>query len=179
MSLYKYLESITKFEFNWDNFNLMTDEEKIIHTLEEYDRAIKFYGFDYTTEILIKKGRIGGLCSYSRKVLSVAKWLILENHSDKIENILLHEIAHALTFIHFQERGHGKTWILISKKIGSDGIRCYDPRELNNSYIRNSKYTYVCPNGHEHKKQRISKRIQSCGLCCKKFNTNYIIKLKE
>ena len=42
MSLYKYLESITKFEFNWDNFNLMTDEEKIIHTLEEYDRAIKF-----------------------------------------------------------------------------------------------------------------------------------------
>lgn len=65
-----------------------------------------------------------GCCSYTSKTISLSKHLVrMEKHElADVENILLHEIAHALAG---PGQGHGKEWKEIAVKIGCDGQRCH------------------------------------------------------
>lgn len=108
--------------------------------------------------------------SFGRIELS---WNFFEVFSDydKIDTIL-HEIAHALVPSPKKKLSNGRTryshhgpeWKAKAKEIGCSGERCV--REGANR--PKAKYTGVCPNGHESRRQRLTwnaKHNLSCGKC--------------
>ncbi|QFG12692.1 SprT-like protease [Arthrobacter phage Mimi] len=100
---------------------------------------------------------------------------------DKIDTIL-HEIAHALTPSPKQKLSNGRTryshhgpeWKAKAKEIGCSGGRCVRPEAARPK----SKYTGICPNGHESRRQRLTwnaKHATSCGKCQPKtFDPRYM-----
>ena len=68
-----------------------------------------------------------GLCSYRRKEISLSKPLASNNLDNffQINDTILHEIAHALSYKIHGDRGSGhcKRWVHVAKTIGCNGIR--------------------------------------------------------
>jgi predicted SprT family Zn-dependent metalloprotease len=77
-----------------------------------------------------------GYCSYTDKEISLSKPLCEYNLNNfyQINDTILHEIAHALSYkIHGRRgSGHCKRWVHVAKSIGCNGKRCYDSSEVNN-----------------------------------------------
>lgn len=65
-----------------------------------------------------------GCCHFSKRLISLSKHLVTdEKHAmADVENITLHEIAHALAG---PLAGHGREWKAIAVRIGCDGNRCH------------------------------------------------------
>ncbi|MCH5284225.1 MAG: SprT-like domain-containing protein [Akkermansiaceae bacterium] len=54
-----------------------------------------------------------GCCKMTKRVLSLSRYYVeayLQRDADAIRRTILHELAHALAWIHFSERGHGAAW---------------------------------------------------------------------
>jgi len=119
-----------------------------------------------------RKKHSAGVCSYLRKTIELSLPLTeLADEADVVDTIL-HEIAHALTPTH----GHDHVWRKKAIEIGCNGRRCFDTKKSTiEAYNKIAKYKGVCPNGHETFKNRLPKRNQSCGICCKVYNPKYII----
>ena len=127
------------------------------------------YRFEFDTA----KRRFG-CCSYNRRMITLSLPLCSEN-LDKIEtriqNTILHEIAHALCVSVYgitYGRGHGANWQSIAKQIGCDGKRCYDGSTVNKP---KSKYTLICDNcGSESSRHRMVYSNYACSKCCNEHN---------
>lgn len=63
-----------------------------------------------------------GCCHHSAKTISLSRHILRHDVKD-VENILLHEIAHALAG---PGQGHGEVWRQIALRIGNDGRRCHN-----------------------------------------------------
>ena len=59
--------------------------------------------------------RRAGLCNYTQKRITLSKHFVATADMDSIEQVLLHEIAHALAG---QSAGHGKLWKLKATELG-------------------------------------------------------------
>ena len=121
-----------------------------------------------------------GLCSYRRKEISLSKPLCEYNLNNfyQINDTILHEIAHALSYkIHGRKGdGHCKRWVHVAKSIGCNGKRCYDSSKVNNI---EHKYSLICDtcggNYPRHRKPRIE---YSCAKCePKRFNSKYLLRV--
>lgn len=114
-----------------------------------------------------------GRCSYRMKCISLSKYLVLINDEARVEDTILHEIAHALTPGH----GHDKVWRAKAIEIGCDGKRCYT-RE--NTVLPESRYIAVCNScGYVHRKERATKSVVACGHCCNgKFDSRFVLEYK-
>ena len=132
---------------------------------EYYNLRNLNWDFEYTT-----KKRSLGSCRYSRsnrKVRSIglSKWLIL-NANEPLstwENVMLHEIAHAIDVEIRGRSDHSWKWKHIARSIGCDA-----ERTTKVSYDKgiNSKYTLICDAcGHETPSHKIKRRECSCGEC--------------
>lgn len=62
-----------------------------------------------------------GRCDYRRRVIEIAEWVWTEGHADRVENTLLHELAHALVG---PGRGHGRVWQSMARRVGARPERC-------------------------------------------------------
>lgn len=89
------------------------------------------FGWDENNRL---KSRIG-LCDYSKKRVSVTKQFAIKQPNYEVKNIILHEIAHALTEGH----GHNKVWKAKCLEIGAMPEPNYRPGSLDR------KYKGVCP----------------------------------
>ena len=58
----------------------------------------------------------GGRCNYTKKIITISKYLIENNNLNVIKNVMLHEIAHCLTRGH----KHRDEFIKVAKKIGCE-----------------------------------------------------------
>ena len=121
-----------------------------------------------------KKKRAFGTCYYVAKKIELSMPLCSENLDKvytRIQNTILHEIAHAFCVEIYGRRhgaGHGANWRDIAIQIGCDGQRCYDGDTVNKP---KSKYTLVCDNcQRETPKYKAVKRTQACGKCCREHN---------
>lgn len=114
-----------------------------------------------------------GFCSPARKLISLSLPLTILNweaRQSEVINTILHEIAHALTFIQYGNSvsAHGREWKRNCVKIGCKPEQYYEGEELN---VPKGKYVYKCP----HCEKEISffrekKRMVACGACCKNYN---------
>ena len=112
--------------------------------------------------------RRAGLCNYSQKRITISRHLVEAGNMHVVEQVLLHEIAHALAG---QAAGHGKTWKAKASELG------YLHQRIDGTPLAKqvAKYKGVCPVGHEHFRSRQPARLLSCKLCAPSFSRRYLI----
>ena len=119
------------------------------------------FGFDRAV-------RRAGLCNYTQRRITLSKHFVAVSDMDAIEQVLLHEIAHALVG---QSVGHGKVWKLKAAELG------YRHERLSGEEISKStaKWVGVCPNNHNHYRMRKPTRPLSCKHCAPRFSRAFLI----
>jgi predicted SprT family Zn-dependent metalloprotease len=109
-----------------------------------------------------------GVCKHRLKTISVSKRLALANERKAVNDVILHEIAHALTPGHH----HNSVWRAKCREIGAIPERCVD-----NSRIVQAESRLIgeCPSCDTvHNRHRKPKSNRSCGKCdSTKYNTKY------
>lgn len=120
------------------------------------DPAEWSFGFDNAK-------RRAGLCDFSRRRISVSRHLARLAEDDDIHQVLLHEVAHALTG---PGTGHGPRWRSTAREIGYVGSRLYDGPSSHDS----APWVGVCPRGHEHFRYRAPRHPLACGECARRFD---------
>ncbi len=116
--------------------------------------------------------RRAGLCNYSQKRITISRHLVEAGDMKVVEQVLLHEIAHALCG---QAAGHGKIWKAKATELG------YLHQRIDGTPLAKqvAKYRGVCPGGHEHFRSRRPARMLSCKLCAPRFSRRYLISWSE
>ena len=119
------------------------------------------FGFDRAV-------RRAGLCNYTQRRITLSKHFVANAEMDGIEQVLLHEIAHALAG---QSAGHGKTWRAKATELG------YRHEKLSGEAVSKSvaKWVGVCPGNHSHYRMRKPTRMLSCKHCAPVFSRRYLI----
>lgn len=129
-------------------------------SLQELGWTLKFDG---------AKRRLG-ICKWMRKgkqvrIISLSRHYALEGGWDVMEDVVRHEIAHALDFETRGKSDHGPSWQRIARRVGADPTRLYDGNDLAGPP---SKYVGVCPHcGSEQPFYRRVKRSYACPNCCR------------
>lgn len=62
-----------------------------------------------------------GCCKMSRREISLSQYFVaayLERDQEVIRHTILHEVAHALAWLNYHERGHGEAWRLFCAALG-------------------------------------------------------------
>ena len=116
--------------------------------------------------------RRAGLCSYTDRRISISKYLVTIHSLDESRQVMLHEIAHALSG---KAAGHGKQWLQTAKSIG------YRAERFSGKEIAEQTAPWVghCPNGHEHFRYRKPRGDSSCGVCARGFNRANLIRWRQ
>jgi len=93
--------------------------------------------------------------------------------TDKARELILHEIAHALSG---EGNGHNDVWRKNCRMLGIKPSRCWTPT-ADSPHI-SAKYIGHCSKGHVHYRNRITKKAHrvSCAMCAPYFNAAYKIK---
>jgi len=119
-----------------------------------------------------------GICNYAKHSIELSEALTELSDEADVKDTILHEIAHALT------KGHHHDWVWQrkAKEIGCNGIRCYGDKTKESTTIAYNliaKYKGLCPNGHEHFKNKRSTKKSSCSLCSRRYDERYLIVYTE
>jgi predicted SprT family Zn-dependent metalloprotease len=102
-----------------------------------------------------------GQTSCGRKIISLSKPLTELNSEACVKNVILHEIAHALT----PGTGHAWRWKLTAQAIGCDGKPRYDGNEVLLPPTRiKYKWAAIC----DKHNIRILRKGYTLGLICKR-----------
>lgn len=131
-----------------------------------YELMAKYDLFKDGWKFDISRGKsTNGMCYSSRKLITISKYYIELNTKDKVQNTILHEIAHALVGC---KHNHDEVWRAKAVEIGCSGERC-----TSNTVHHAGDVVYACPNcKRELFRHRAFNRghMKACGKCCKAFN---------
>jgi len=116
-----------------------------------------------------------GLCNFENKFISISELICLLNEGvnfPAIEDTILHEIAHALTFNQYGAtvKSHGKEWKRIAREIGCNANVFFSLDEI---IVPETEFKYKCPEcGYTYGRHRkmSSVKVLSCAICCNKHN---------
>jgi predicted SprT family Zn-dependent metalloprotease len=102
----------------------------------------------------------GGYCNYRSKTISISRHYVSACITAEVRNMLLHEIAHALTGpgVH-----HGPKWKQTALAIGCDA------RRLHSVTMSRPAFVGECPKC-QFRITRHRRRTIACSACCAKFN---------
>lgn len=109
-----------------------------------------------------------GQCDFAKRRITVSKHLAVRFSDDDVEQVLLHEVAHALSGA---RAGHGPKWRRTAASIGYTGSRLHDgpiASEL-------APWVGECPAGHEHFRYRTPTRPLACAKCSRRFDERHLI----
>jgi SprT protein len=109
-----------------------------------------------------------GQCSHRYRRITLSRYLSDAGSEDESEQVLLHEIAHALAGV---RSGHGDKWLRIARSIGYRGQRTH----TSPAATEHAKWRGVCPSGHEIIRFRRPSRPMSCAKCERRFNPTHLI----
>ena len=116
-----------------------------------------------------------GRCHYMEEKITLSKWYVELNDEKEVEDTILHEIAHALSFLKYGKKGtgHGVLWKQMCRKIGAKPNRIHQGivEYPNNHY----KYSSTCC-GRTWGKHRMSKAHR---YICPKCNRILVFKTKN
>lgn len=127
---------------------------------------------DYTFDFNISVSTFGW-CSTEKKTITLSPKLTELNTEEEVRQVILHEIAHALT----PGCAHNEIWRRVNLAIGGDGQRCYDEKLVEQP---THKWVAKCPNcKREVKRHKKNPRLH-CGKCIKenggRFKKDYKFK---
>ena len=109
-----------------------------------------------------------GQCDFGRKRITVSRHLAVRFSADEVDQVLLHEIAHALAG---PRAGHGPAWRRTAAALGYSVSRLHDgpiATEL-------APWVGTCPAGHEHHRYRTPTRTLACARCSRRFDSRNLI----
>ena len=144
----------------------MTSLDQVRHRAEELLRlhlggGSWSFGFDHA------KTR-AGQCDFAKRRITVSRHLAARFSDEDVEQVLLHEVAHALSGA---RAGHGPAWRRTARSIGYTGSRLHDgpiASEL-------APWVGTCPAGHEHYRYRTPTRPLACAKCSRRFDERHLI----
>lgn len=111
----------------------------------------------------------GGLCNHSTATISLSRYLCELWELDDCEQVMLHEIAHALAPRHHR---HSKEWFEIAVSLGYRG----GVTHRNEIAVHRATWIGRCPSGHEyHRFRRPYHRKESCPKCHRGYSDRFRI----
>ena len=113
-----------------------------------------------------------GLCNYTDHRISLSKYIVEYHSLDQSEQVILHEVAHALAG---KSAGHGPNWKQVAKSIGYRGEK-FTGKEIAEQTAR---WIGECKNGHRHYRFKSPRSQLACGYCGKGFSRKYLISWSE
>ena len=140
----------------------------------------------WTLEFSNAKRRLG-VCKFRKrrpriKVIALSRHYCDQGGWDVMEDVVRHEIAHAIEFEKTGRSSHGPEWKRLAAELGADPTRCFDGPLLPPAP---SRYVGVCPCcGHEQPFYRRIKRSYACVACCRehsggRYDERFRLKLIE
>lgn len=108
-----------------------------------------------------------GLCRYEQHRISVSRELTAVMTPGQVDQVVLHEIAHALAG---HDAHHGATWRRIAHAIG-----CTGERVVSVEAVTPRPWVGTCPRGHTLHRYRCPSGIRSCGRCSRRFDERFVI----
>lgn len=112
--------------------------------------------------------RRAGCCYHARRLISLSEPLLTLYPSEAIDDVILHEVAHALVGA---KHRHDQVWKDKARSIGAT------PRATTAKELPRPKAPWVgvCPGcGARRELHRKPRRVTSCGACCKTFNPKFV-----
>ncbi len=126
------------------------------------ERLIEFHLGDTSAPWLFRfdnAKKRGGLCNHGTRTISMSKYLCAMWSTEECEQVMLHEIAHALAPKHHK---HSREWSAIAASIGFTGRVTHS----NAIALDRAPWRGLCPAGHEyHRFRRPYHRKESCPKC--------------
>jgi len=102
------------------------------------------------------------------RVISLSRFYAGWMGWSEMEDVVRHEVAHAIDFETRGKSDHGPVWQAIACKVGADPTRLYEGPFVPD---RGSKYVGICPSCEiEHPFYRRVIRIHACSVCCRAHN---------
>ena len=150
---------------------MLLSEAKTLATklMNQHGLTEKGWGFEFDNA----KRRFG-CCNHTYRRISLSKYLVDLNSEARVQNTILHEIAHALVG---HTHGHDNVWKRKALEIGCDGNRCYTEK---NTVIVKGSLEAVCPKcKHVHRKFKTPKKESSCGKCSNTFDRERLLIFKK
>lgn len=126
-------------------------------------------GLDSSWEFVFDSAKQrAGLCNYSDHKISLSKYIVEYHSIDQSEQVILHEIAHALAG---KSAGHGPNWKSVAKSLG------YRAEKFTGKEIaeQTAKWIGECRNGHRHYRFKSPRAKLSCLYCGRGFNPRNVI----
>jgi hypothetical protein len=112
--------------------------------------------------------RRAGLCDYTRKRITVSRYLSARYDDDTNHQTLLHEIAHALAG---PAAGHGAAWKRVARGLGYVGGTTH----AGETATELAPWVGVCPAGHVAYRHRRATRPTSCARCAPHFDPRFVL----
>lgn len=104
-----------------------------------------------------------GQTRFSDRTITISRKLTALNPWERTQNVILHEIAHALAG---PTAGHGHEWKRVARSIG-----CSAERVENGVITPPLAWKATCPNCRRvSRKARRSQSPTACGTCCRAHN---------
>jgi predicted SprT family Zn-dependent metalloprotease len=167
------LECVKQNQLLWSSDNIYTKEQvyallsKLMRkTWDVNGREINLTECGWSYKFNNRKVSLG-VCKWGYKGKSVEislPWIEANpTLTWEMEDVIRHEIAHAIDYEIRRTSYHDTAWKRICVQIGADPSRLYDNPDANKP---KGKYTLKCPKcGIETPKHRKPKRSASCGPC--------------
>ncbi len=111
--------------------------------------------------------RRAGQCDYTRKRITVSRYLAARFDDDDVHQILLHEVAHALAG---PKAGHGARWMSTARELGYVGGRTH----TGETAVELAPWVGTCPAGHIAYRHRRPTRAASCVKCAPRYDARYL-----
>jgi len=109
-----------------------------------------------------------GLCSYTKRHISISRYLCEIHSIADVRQTVLHEIAHARCG---PQAAHGRVWLQTAKSMGYLNKK-FTGKEIGREI---APWQGFCPGNHEHYAYRQPTRDQSCSFCYPVYDYRFMI----
>ncbi len=110
--------------------------------------------------------RRAGLCDFTKKRISVSRYLAARYDDDTNHQTLLHEVAHALAG---PTAGHGPAWKSVATDLGYVGGTTHHGETA----VELAPWVGICPAGHIAYRHRRPTRPTSCVKCASRYDARF------
>lgn len=118
--------------------------------------------------------RQAGSCSYKSRVIRLSRPIAELWGPEGMRDTILHEIAHAKAGY---KAAHGPAWRDVCRQIGAEPKACFEVTE--ETLMPPMRYTGTCPAGHTLRRDRLPRRLTTCGKCAPRFDVRYMVTWAE